>query len=85
MTKANAAELLQLLIEQAPKLRAAGVGPRVELDGIKFDLLPLEPEVSNADAGGDEAEEEKPGNPFFDKDTFGRRSVPGETKRGRST
>lgn len=74
----TAAELLELLIEQAPKLRVAGVS-KVALEGLSFELLPAEPEVPEQDDNKDD----KPPDPFHDPATFGGR-VPGNQRRERT-
>ncbi len=78
MTKPEAAQLLDLIIERAQGLRMAGVAS-VDLDGFKFGLLPYEPEVPRD--FGDAAPEDKPKGALHDPDTFGRRSVPGNQTR----
>ena len=83
MTKATAAELLQLLIEQAPKLREAGVA-KVDLECISFELLPLEPAPTPSKATDDDDEDEKPRDALYDKDTFGGRRIPGNSRRERA-
>lgn len=60
------AELLDLLVERAPALRAAGVH-RVELDAMNFDLLPQLPE--HGEAAGDKPQEHL--DPMNDPATFG--------------
>jgi len=82
MTKASAAELLDLLIDRAPKLRKAGYRKVSLENAISFELEPLEPEAppAAANAGDDQAE---PSDPFHDPDTFGRTRVPGNQKRER--
>lgn len=81
MTKATAAELLQLVIDQAPKLREVGVSS-VELEGVKFALRPLEPAA--APTRDDNEEDAERRDPLHDPDTFGGRRVPGNTRRERT-
>lgn len=82
MKKAEAAELLQLLIEQAPKLRDAGVA-KVQLDGFAFELRPKEPEPDSTSDG--EPVADQPIDPFHDEATFGGRRIPGKQRRGENT
>jgi hypothetical protein len=73
VTKADSGEILDLLIERGPKLRKAGFS-KVSLEGVSFELLPLEPEIPKARETEDE--EEKPRGPLDDPDTYGRKRVP---------
>lgn len=83
MTKDAAADLLQLLIEQAPKLRKAGVA-KVDLGGLAFELRPPDPEIVPAgSAQGDEDDDRR--DALHDPDTFGGRRVPGNQRRERLT
>ncbi len=79
MTKATAAELLQLVIDKAPKLREVGVSS-VQIDGVAFGLRPLEPPP--AEPADDDDEDERPRGPLHDRDTFGGRRVPGNSRPG---
>ncbi len=83
MTKATAADLLQLVIDKAPKLREVGVAS-VDLEDIKFELHPLEPAPAPTVARGDDDDEDESRDPLHDRDTFGGRRVPGNTRRERS-
>lgn len=75
--------LIDLVIDRAPKLRAAGV---LELGAIGLKLAPLTPE---ADSGGETDEEreareeaQRRSNPWNDPATYGREnSVPGNDPR----
>jgi hypothetical protein len=70
------AELLDLIIDRAPKLRAAGVS-HVALDGASFSLVPQETAAAPVDDDGDG---ESP-DPLNDPATFGRtKSVPGQRR-----
>lgn len=80
MTKATAAELLQLLIEQAPKLRKVGVA-KVDLECISFVLRSEEPEPAPAITTEND---EEPVDPLHDEATFGGRRVPGNPRRERA-
>lgn len=82
MVKDSAAELLQLLIEQAPKLRKAGV-LKVDLECLSFELLPPEPEAPPARASNDD-EDDEPRDAFHDPDTYGGRRVPGNPRKERA-
>jgi hypothetical protein len=79
MTKAQAAELLEMLIAQGPALRKAGFA-RVELAGIAFSLRPAEPEASPA--ASTTTDDEEPVDALHDEATFGGRRVPGNPRRG---
>ena len=83
MTKATAAELLDLLIDRAPKLRSAGYS-KVALDGMSFELRAPEPEVQpSGNAHNDEDDDRR--DALHDPDTFGGRRVPGNQRRERLT
>jgi hypothetical protein len=71
------AELLELIIKSAPKLRDAGVVGRVELAGVaSFEIAPPAPELpDDADVAGEELDV------LDDPDTFGGR-VPRRSRRG---
>lgn len=66
MTKASVAELLDLIIDRAPKLRAAGLCGEIEVEGLRFSLERATPEPG-------EPVEQAPDdmNPLYDKATFG--------------
>lgn len=75
ISKDAAAELLDLIADRAPKLRAAGI-QRVALDGFEAELAPAEPEAADDDPRL--AEEEQDRGVLDDPATFGRRTgVPG--------
>lgn len=73
------AQLLDLLIDRAPKLREAGV-LRVQLEGLlSFELAPVAPEI-------DDGEDRQPENyehsdPLQDPATFPGGHVPGFRRR----
>jgi hypothetical protein len=72
------AELIELIIESAPKLRDAGVVGRVELTGVaSFELAaPAPPDLADDDdVAGDELDV------LDDPDTYGGR-VPRRSRRG---
>ncbi len=77
LTRTEAAELIDLIAERAPKLRDAGVR-RLRLEDLELELAPPEVEVAG-DADDDEDEQQRePRHPFYDPATFGRRrGVPG--------
>jgi hypothetical protein len=73
MTRAEAAELLELLCEQAQRLREAGIA-EVDLSKPSFVLRPFEPAVQIDDE--DHTEDWRPRNPLEDRATFGGGPVP---------
>lgn len=76
VTKSEAAELLELIAERAPKLRAAGIRGRVSLGDVSFEL-----DAAAADTTGDQtAEEDEIDDPLKDPATFGYR--PGSATSG---
>lgn len=81
MTPPTPAELLDLLVERADRLRAAGV-LRLELEGLKVELAPAAPTIDpnkRRDAEPEPAEDDV--DPFRDPATFGLRAgVPGFTR-----
>ena len=74
----DAAQLLDVVIAKAQKLRDAGV-LRVRLEGLAFDLAPPEPTV-DADDDGEQLDEIGDADPFKDPATYGGR-VPGFRRR----
>ena len=67
------AELLELLIASAEKLRGAGV-LRVEIDGLKAELAPAAPAITTGKHPGRDAAPDPstdPVNPFMDPATYG--------------
>jgi hypothetical protein len=81
VTKATAAELLDLIIDRAPRLRLAGVSS-VELEHVSFALTPPEPpDVTTTEDDEDDA----PRDALHDPATYGRRKrVPGRQRREES-
>jgi hypothetical protein len=78
MTKATAAELLDLIIERAPRLRSAGVRA-VEIENVSFDLAPADPPDVSIDI---DDEDDAPRDALHDPHTYGRRKrVPGRQRR----
>jgi hypothetical protein len=67
MTKATAAELLDLIIDRAPKLRELGI-THVELEQLSVTLAPHEPEASGEDEDDDV---EPPRGGMYDPMTYG--------------
>lgn len=71
----EARELLDIILEKAPKLRAAGV-QGVEIDGLKFALAAPEPDFTGDKAADDESEDDGMLSPLDDPRTFGKRPKP---------
>jgi hypothetical protein len=80
MTRDAAAELLDLIIDRAPRLLESGIRGRVSIAGVvSFDLAGHDPEADESTP--DQAQE--PGDPLLDPATYGRppgSSVPGDTR-----
>lgn len=72
--KTDTATLIDLVIDRAPLLRAAGV-TELGIDGLVVKLRSLEAETAPADPV-----EEKPLDIWSDPDTFGGGAVPGRKK-----
>lgn len=80
MTPKEAAELLDLIENRAPKLRDAGVRGVVQLDGVRFSIG----DIPNDEPGIDEEEDE--GDPLDDPATFGlskKQGIPGTRTKAR--
>jgi hypothetical protein len=69
MTKQDAAELLDLIVERAPQLRAAGI-LTVELGGAGFTLAPAA--MTDDDGAVENDEEPGPSDVLHDPWTHGR-------------
>lgn len=85
MKKQEAEDLIDIVIDHAPKLRAAGV---LELGIIGLKLAPLDPEADDedetetAEVRAAREEEQLSENPWYDPKTFGRSTgVPGNDPR----
>jgi len=78
MSRADTAELLDLLIDRAEKLRKAGI-VSAQLGDFRVELRPFEPDIP-ADFGKRKDDEELPSDPLHDADTYGGR-VPGRARR----
>jgi len=74
MKASDLREVLELLVEQAPKLRKAGVSS-FEIGDIAIELAPLEHGETVQD--GVKAEDDAESDPLKDKWTFGGGKVPG--------
>ena len=73
------ADLLDVVIDKARKLREAGV-LRVRIEGLAFDLAPPPQILVEDEAGDEELEEFEDPNPLNDPTTFGGQ-VPGFKRR----
>jgi hypothetical protein len=72
------AQLLQLVIDKAGKLREVGV-LRVRLEGLAFDLAAKEPRIEESDEDIDTSDDTS--DPFNDPTTYGGGYVPGFKRR----
>lgn len=81
MSPKEAAELLDLIQDRAPKLRDAGVRGVVQLDGVRFSIG----DVPNDEPDGEQPDEDD-GDPLDDPATYGlsrKQSIPGARTKAR--
>lgn len=81
MTRESLEELIGVVTQHAPKMRAAGIAVFASSD-VTIHLLPHEAEASAATDDDESDEEDDDNDPLFDPATFGRKRgrVPGKQR-----